>query len=155
MIYYVQRTGNVYDGTKLIGSCYSGNDLDPKNPGLNNPAAEDIENHGPIPAGLYTLTMPFTHPRAGAFTMRLKPDASNTMHDRDGFMWHGDNAMMNHTASDGCIVGAHFIRVNVNAECGASRKVRVVHDQKDYLNLVNTNRPMAAMVVNQASDKHA
>jgi hypothetical protein len=36
------------------------------------------------------------------------------MFGRSGFLIHGDNAEMNHTASDGCIILSHDIREQID-----------------------------------------
>lgn len=86
-------TGETY------ASCtgYSGNGQ-----GLNNPAAQDQKNVGPIPQGTYTVGG-FTT-RRGANTRPLTPDPNNNMYGRAGFLLHGDNAARNYTASEGCII---------------------------------------------------
>jgi hypothetical protein len=133
MLIYVIRTGNLYDMGRFIGQGYSGNNMDPRIPGLNNPAFVMAENHGPLPPGGYTLGSPFTHPHTGAYTMRLRPDPKNNMGNppRDGFMMHGDNVQMNHSASDGCIVMFHNGRVNANTACAPSRRLQVVKEESD------------------------
>ena len=104
---YQQSTGNLTapDGT-LAGQGYSGNGAD-----LDNPAAEDVIGHGPIPRGGWTIGAFGDHPILGPFSAPLLPVAGNDMDGRDGgFFIHGDNAQLNHTASDGCIILARPLR---------------------------------------------
>lgn len=101
---YRRATGSLVRETpgeldKLIGIGYSGRDE-----GLNNPAMESDRNIGPIPAGRYTVGGFHSEPVFGPVVARLTPFESNVMYGRSGFMIHGDNAEMDHTASHGCIV---------------------------------------------------
>ncbi|MBY0266581.1 MAG: DUF2778 domain-containing protein [Burkholderiales bacterium] len=70
--------------------------------GLNNPAAQNVRNTGPLPQGTYTVGAA-THQR-GPQTRPLTPAPSNTMFGRSGFLIHGDNPAQNYTASEGCII---------------------------------------------------
>jgi hypothetical protein len=82
--------------------------------GLNNPALCDVPDVGPLPCGAYTLDAPIEPPgHLGPLAFPLIPDAANEMHGRDGFYMHGDNAEMNHTASDGCIILPRVVRAAV------------------------------------------
>jgi hypothetical protein len=58
--------------------------------------------------------------------MHLVPDPRNVMHGRGSFLIHGDNAAMNHTASDGCIIMARPIRETIDAS--RDRELQVVAD---------------------------
>src|SRR5271163_365720 len=95
---YHQKTGELFDPDgKLAATGYSGN-----GPDLNNPAAEVAIGHGPIPAGLYHIGAPHSPiDHLGRLAMPLIPEPTNHMYGRSGFFLHGDNEMMNHTASDG------------------------------------------------------
>ena len=97
MATYSQSTGRFTtdDGHSYTG--YSGHGA-----GLNNPDKEFEKFVGPIPRGEYTVTDINTH--KGPMTCVLKPDASNTMKGRNGFLIHGDNKKGDHSASQGCIV---------------------------------------------------
>lgn len=78
---------------------------------LNNPAAQDRHGVGPIPIGRYTIgpaRKPVDH--LGPLAMPLMPDSANEMHGRSALFIHGDNAKLNHSASDGCIILAHGFR---------------------------------------------
>ncbi len=102
-------------GSRLLGIGYSGN-----GPSLNNPLDCRIPNHGPIPPGMYTIAGWFDDPPGpnskGPIVTRLIPDADNQMYGRGGFMIHGDNDAMNHTASDGCIALTHAYRGIMQAD---------------------------------------
>ncbi len=105
---YTVATGVMRDptGRILTDGGYSGNGAD-----INNPTAEGEEGHGPIPAGGYTMGPWFDDTGGkGPIVTRLIPDPENVMDGRSGFMIHGDNIQMNHTASDGCIILPHFAR---------------------------------------------
>jgi hypothetical protein len=98
---YQQSTGKLTapDGT-LAGQGYSGNGAD-----LNNPAAEGVIGHGPIPQGEWLIGKFGVHPVLGPISAPLMPCAGNDMDGRQGgFFIHGDNNLANHTASDGCII---------------------------------------------------
>jgi len=72
--------------------------------GLNNPEKEDIKNIGPIPKGLYLIERWVArYPGKGPVVAILAP-IGHDCHGRSGFLIHGDNQKMNHTASHGCIV---------------------------------------------------
>jgi RHS repeat-associated protein len=99
---YSQSTGSFAcrnAGGQTYTSCsgYSG-----KGEGVNNPAAQNQKNVGPIPQGTYTVGG-FTT-RRGANTRPLTPDPTNKMYGRAGFLLHGDNSERNNTASEGCII---------------------------------------------------
>ena len=106
---YEQSTGNLSLNTVFIGKGYSGIAT-----GLNNPAAQDQPNIGPIPQGTYTIGPAHTPPdHLGPLAMPLYPDPGNTMFGRFGFFMHGDNQLMNNTASNGCIIMSYDIRHQV------------------------------------------
>jgi Protein of unknown function (DUF2778) len=104
---YSQSTGNLTapDGT-VVGQGYSGNTS-----GLDNPAAQDQIGVGPIPQGSYTIRAFFNDLGGkGPMVAHLMPDPANEMYGRSGFMIHGDNPALNHTASDGCIILSRPLR---------------------------------------------
>ena len=105
---YFQSSGQIFYRGALVGTGYAG-----FGEGVNNPEDEAIPNVGPIPAGLYTIGPCFTHPKAGPMTMRLTPLEGTNTFGRDGFLIHGDTASMDHTASHGCIIMPHPVRVTV------------------------------------------
>ena len=99
MYSYQQSTGILSKDGVTLGIGYSGCKL-----GLNNPAMQDVANVGPCPQGLYTIGPDFTDPEKGPIVMHLVPDSANQMFGRSAFMLHGDNMLMNHSASEGCII---------------------------------------------------
>jgi RHS repeat-associated protein len=77
---------------------YAGN-----GPGLNNPAAQGIEDVGPLPQGEYTVGG--TTSRRGPVTRPLTPNRGTNLLGRPGgFLIHGDNRDRNNSASQGCII---------------------------------------------------
>jgi hypothetical protein len=107
---YSQSTGQIaHNGTKS-GVGYSGNGL-----GLDNPGMQDIADVGPIPQGLWSIGKPFTDPEKGPIVMALTADPATTLFGRSGFLIHGDNEKMDHTASKGCIILSHDIRTTIAA----------------------------------------
>jgi len=112
MIIYSQSLGKVWFNSLIIGSGYSGN-----GDALNNPALENIVGHGPIPRGLWEIvrwTGDSHYTDNGGHDLGpqvaiLKPVDFNP-HDRAGLLWHGDNKLMNFTASNGCIISPRVLR---------------------------------------------
>ena len=74
------------------------------------PAADDLANRGPIPAGTYIAGPPISSPTHGPYAIPLIPDQSNIMYMRSGFMMHGDSIEAPGTASEGCIIMPRFAR---------------------------------------------
>jgi hypothetical protein len=105
---YQQNNGDLQQDGVHIGTCYAG-----QGDGLNNPDLDHVHSYGPVPRGRYTIGPAFRHKTKGQVCMRLVPDAKNDMHDRDGFLIHGDNKLMNHTASEGCIIASLTIRQDI------------------------------------------
>jgi hypothetical protein len=95
----------------LVGVGYSGN-----GPGLNNPALDGAVDVGPIPRGAWIIGQFFDDPGGkGPVVARLSPADGTDDLGRTGFLIHGDNAAMNHTASEGCIILARDIREQIAA----------------------------------------
>ena len=92
----------------LLGKVYSG-----KGTGLNNPLWEDVHDIGPIPKGSWSIGKFFNDPEKGPDVCHLTPYDGIETFGRSGFMIHGDNQLMNFSASEGCIVAARFIRVAI------------------------------------------
>jgi hypothetical protein len=111
---YKQSTGELYLNGKLVGKGYSGNGK-----GLNNLDLEKEKNVGPIPRGEWKIGEAFKHDTKGPTVMRLTP-VGHDAHGRSGFLIHGDNKEMDHTASDGCIVLGPDIRKQI-ADCTVKR----------------------------------
>lgn len=108
---YSQSSGRMdREGGLLVGLGYSGN-----GDGLNNPAAQNIHNVGPLPQGKYTIggVLMRGPGKTGLGVLPLTPDPANEMFGRSGFFMHGDNPEMNHTASDGCIVLSYTVRAAI------------------------------------------
>jgi len=57
--------------------------------------------------------IPFTHKKAGVFTLRQEPDRGNGMCNREGFLIHGDSKKAPGTASNGCIILAPWYRQQI------------------------------------------
>jgi Protein of unknown function (DUF2778) len=110
MFRFNQSTGKVTHDGGPFGWAYSGHGA-----GVNNPELQYEPEIGPIPVGSYTIGAPFTHPHAGPVCMRLTPNPGTDDKGRAGFMWHGDNAANNRTASEGCIISPHTDRLAVAA----------------------------------------
>lgn len=106
---YNSATGALARGGTIEGYGYSGNGS-----GLNCPAMSVVPNVGPIPAGEWTIGKFFDDIEGddpkGKLVCHLTPVFDTDTHDRSGFMIHGDNAAMDHTASEGCIILSHILR---------------------------------------------
>jgi len=103
----------------LLATGYSGH-----GDGVNNPAMQNVHDFGPIPQGVYTIGEPLDPPdHLGTLAMPLTPDPANEMFGRSEFFIHGDNAAMNHSASDGCIILDHTARAAIFA--GSDRGLTV------------------------------
>jgi len=109
---YNQNTGWLdKNGILVSKNCYSG-----FGEGVNNPAAESIENVGPIPAGFWTISgPPFDDPEHGPYCLRLSPNPGTVTFGRSGFLMHGDEVEHagEHLASHGCIVADYVTRQRV------------------------------------------
>ncbi len=106
---YCQSSGAFLHDDVFVGTGYSG-----KGEGLDNPDLQNVPDEGPIPEGTYTIGPAGTHPGKGPVVMALEPDPANQMFERSGFLIHGDNAEMNHTASEGCIILSRAIRNQIS-----------------------------------------
>lgn len=102
MWFYSQKTGIIRHDEQIVGCGYAGNDLD----GLckNNPDAQTVHNHGPLPRGKYKMLTPLDSPHVGRYAIPLAPDMDNQMFGRTGFFVHGPNPDHPKDSSDGCIV---------------------------------------------------
>jgi hypothetical protein len=116
MFTYKQSTGSLSSSksAKPLGTCYSGH-----GPGVNNPVLQNVAMIGPIPVGTYTIETPITHPTCGPEAMRLIANPGTNTFGRGGFLMHGDNSLLNHTASEGCIIAPRGIRDLVAAAVAA------------------------------------
>lgn len=105
MITYQVTTGLLRIGPKSFQG-YSGHGA-----GLNNPAMETVVGVGPIPIGSWGIRhwVLTSYEDKGPLVAILYP-IGHDAHKRSGFLVHGDNPFMNHTASDGCIIQNHDAR---------------------------------------------
>ena len=104
---YQVSTGNFFDAAgHFVGKCYAGH-----GPGVNTVADAALPNVGPIPPGcVFRVGPPTDH--IGPLTFALTLVEGNE-EGRSSFYIHGDNAAMNHSASEGCIVAAHETRAKI------------------------------------------
>jgi Protein of unknown function (DUF2778) len=115
---YEQKTGRLWHDAEFFAIGYSGHGA-----GVDNPADEAIANVGPLPEGTYEIGAAFTNATTGPISMRLAPVFGTTF-GRGSFLIHGDNSAMNRTASEGCIILPHGVRVAIDAS--ADRELIVV-----------------------------
>jgi len=109
MIYsYFQSSGNFVGKDGSCSSGYSG-----YGDGKNNPADQQVEGQGPIPAGFYTIGPPEDHPKLGPLAYPLIPSQTNKMFGRSEFFIHGDSAQHPGDASHGCIILPHDARASL------------------------------------------
>jgi len=101
---YSQSSGKLYHNSSYLGTGYAGHGQ-----GLNNPKMEMVHSVGPLPKGLWIIGMFFDDKHLGPCVAALKP-TDQEVYGRGGFFIHGDNKLMNHTASDGCIILARYLR---------------------------------------------
>lgn len=76
----------------------------------NDPAFECIKNNGPLPRGTYTIEAPHFNEKTGRYSLRLIPDAANSMCGRSAFLIHGDSNANPGKASNGCIIASFNAR---------------------------------------------
>lgn len=107
---YSQKSGQLSLNGQPFAVGYSG-----IGDGLNNPALQNKQRIGPLPQGNYTIGPAFDHPEKGPIVMRVRPKPGNQMFGRSGFLIHGDNKALNHTASNGCIILGKPIRTKIAA----------------------------------------
>jgi hypothetical protein len=109
MLTYSQPAGTLTDASgSLLGTGYSGHP-----PYVNVASAENLPNQGPCPRGQYTLIPIADGGHLGPCVFRLVAAPSNEMFGRSGFYIHGDDAAMDHTASDGCLIFDRPIRETI------------------------------------------
>ena len=108
---YTQSNGEMQDPTgAVVGAGYSGA---PQH--VNDASAEQIPGVGPCPRGLYTFGPSWTDGHLGTVVMALTPVAPFDAYGRSLLRLHGDNALGNQSASEGCIIMPHDVRVNMDA----------------------------------------
>lgn len=100
-----QSTGEWKFPDDSVGYGYSGHP-----PHVNDPAAQDIPNTGPIPQGEWNIGVPYTDSEKGPLVMALTP--LTYPGPRFGFLIHGDlvGQVGKQMASDGCIVLERSLR---------------------------------------------
>jgi len=109
---YSQSTGKLTDPTgAVVATGYSGGNCGRVPSAVNNPAMQGIKSCGPLPRGVYTLGTPVENSSLGPLAIPLLPDKGDQMFGRGGFYAHGDTPEMNRSASEGCIILPHAIRV--------------------------------------------
>lgn len=96
--------GNITIAGKVYPGSYSGH-----GEGLNNPAMESVHGVGRLPRGRYKIDVWHDEHHLGKCVAHLIP-VGHDAHGRTALFWHGDNAQMNHTASDGCVVSPYDVR---------------------------------------------
>ena len=102
---YSQATGEIRSPEMPEGSGYSG-----FGEGLNNGALEAEADTGPIPKGRWEIVAWHdTYEDKGPVVAQLEP-IGHDAYGRSGFLIHGDNSEVNHTASHGCIIAIRAIR---------------------------------------------
>lgn len=99
MFTYEQKTGVLSHNGEKIGTGYSGHGT-----GYDNPDAQSQAGIGPIPKGRWKIGTFFDHPHLGPDVSHLTAEPGTETFGRSAFFIHGDNADLNHSASDGCIV---------------------------------------------------
>jgi len=109
---WLQSEGDLWHDGRFVHTGYSG-----FGEGKNNPAMQEIHGIGPLPKGKYKMKVITENGQwvdyegKKAPVIRLFPAAENNMFGRDGFLIHGDNK--DHTASHGCVIEDHDIRVQI------------------------------------------
>ena len=105
---YSQSTGELDRDGARVGAGYSGHGA-----GLNNPVMQNVADVGPIPQGEWTIGPPRNPPdHLGPLALPLT-HVSGDEFGRSAFFIHGDNAQLNHSASDGCIILVRELRQEI------------------------------------------
>jgi hypothetical protein len=106
---YSQKTGELQQDGKHVGSGYSGAGV-----GKNKPEMQGAHNVGPIPAGDWTITgPPINTSEHGPYVLRLHPEPETETFGRGGFLMHGDSKEHPGTASEGCVIMPRAVREQV------------------------------------------
>lgn len=92
----------------------------------NNPAMEKVQKIGPLPAGIYGIgVLEAQHGHLGRDVMALTPLPGTNTFGRSAFYMHGDSdGDVDFSASEGCIIAPHNIRILVNAM--TDRRIKVI-----------------------------
>lgn len=105
MLAFNVLAGRIALNDQIFYNIYSG-----KPPYVNKPQYENLVGEGPLPRGVYSLGIWHDEPHLGPVVCRLSMTKGNSF-GRSAFFIHGDNAAMNHSASDGCIIVPHDQRI--------------------------------------------
>ena len=110
---YTQSTGELFRDGKLVATGYSGA------PGhINSTTSEGLRSKGPITRGLWRMFYVYQrHSRLGPVAIALKPEGHKAL-GRSDFMIHADSVRKPGTASQGCIILTHAVRVQMAACVG-------------------------------------
>ncbi len=111
---YSQRNGVIREDETIKTAGYSGNGI-----WKNNPSAQSVHNHGPIPQGKWTIkSLVEQHEHLGHYVLVLEPKPGTETYSRTGLCWHGENPSHPGQSSDGCIVSGLDIRIQAwNSAC--------------------------------------
>lgn len=110
MLFYHQISGELLWDKQPLGTGYSGYGT-----GKNEPTFENVPNVGPIPLGLYTVSLPYDDKEKGPITFRLTPAEETNTYNRSDFLIHGDSFAHPGMSSHGCIVAPHAVRQMIAA----------------------------------------
>lgn len=105
---YEQVTGRLFYRDTLVATGYSGHSA-----GMNNPLYQNVEKVGPLPEGSYLIGVPRDTVKHGKFVLPLIPQTGSVTFGRSGFLIHGDNIHLDHTASEGCIIVPRDVRQKI------------------------------------------
>lgn len=100
---YTQSSGELTKDGTFEGTGYSGTGF-----GRNNPAAQSIQNVGPIPTGAYIIGDAYDDDHLGPCVMHLDSAEDTNTFGRSLFRIHGNNA--DNDASHGCVILGPSIR---------------------------------------------
>jgi hypothetical protein len=107
---FKQSTGELFDADMVLSSVgYAGGNCGKNIEGKNNPSMQSVQCVGPLPQGVYTLSLPVEGTHLGPFAIPLIPDANNEMFGRGRFYIHGDTTPSGN-ASEGCVIMPRAIR---------------------------------------------
>lgn len=104
---YSQSTGKLsHPDLGVVGSGYSGNGV-----WKNNPEAQGIHDHGPIPRGRWIIGAPQDRPTTGKFSLALVPLKDTQTFGRSGFYIHGEKrGAPPGNNSLGCLIFPRLVR---------------------------------------------
>jgi hypothetical protein len=89
--------------------------------GINDPAAVDWKDIGPLPPGEYVCgPLESTHAVLGPFVMALTRTDEGPDFGRGGFYIHGASALHPELSSDGCVIVPRAQRVAMDAAMTAA-----------------------------------